>query len=228
MAQSERTAQAALIENARRSAEQAEQAELDATAAVTRGRGELELLAESLRVLPARNRELRTNVQLLREALDRAKLSALNAGLEGARLGDPMGRALVDLAGDLRDLLGRAVGTLEDHATLLTELERERDRVAESLGSARSALAAGGEALGRAQPLRRELGKALGELERQAAAALGTDPQTARLMASAADQARTLGLTLASLIESGAGDAARELVEPLHRVTGARDSSEKP
>ncbi len=228
MAHNEKTAQAALIENARRSAEQAEQAELDATAAVTRGRGELELLGESLRVLPARSRELRTNVQLLREALDRAKLSALNAGLEGARLGDPMGRVLVDLAGDLRDLLGRAVGTLEEHASLLTELERERDRVAESLASVRSALAAGGEALGRAQPLRRELAKALAELERQAAAALGTDPQTARLLASAAEQARTLGQTLQTLVESGAVEAARDLVEPLRAALGAANASEKP
>ena len=228
MGHSERTAQAALIEAARRAAEQAEQAELDATAALSRGRGELEALSEAMRVLPARSRELRTNVQLLREALDRAKLSALNAGLEGARLGDPMGRVLVDLAGDLRDLLSRAVGTLEEHTTLLTELERERERVAESLGSARSALATGGEALGRAQPLRRELAKSMTELERLAAAALGTDPQTARLLASAADQARALGQSLSSLVESGAGEAARELVEPLRVALGTASSGEKP
>lgn len=228
MAQTERAAQAALLESARRSAEQAEQAELDATASVTRGRGELELVSESLRALPARSRELRTNVQLLREALDRAKLSALNAGLEGARLGDPVGRALVDLAGDLRDLLGRAVLTLEEHATLLAELDRERDRLTETLGTARTALAGSGEALSRAQPLRRELAKALAELERHVAAALGTDPQTARLLASAAEQARTLRQTLAGLVESGAGEAARELVEPLREAVASSGSGEEP
>jgi len=228
MSQAERAAQAALIESARRAAEQAEQAELDATAAVAKGRGELELLGEAMRVLPARSRELRTNVQLLREALDRAKLSALNAGLEGARLGDPLGRVLVDLAGDLRDLLSRAVGTLEEHASLLVELDRERDRVAESLDTARTALAAGGEALGRSQSLRRELGRSLAELERQVAAALGTDPQTARLLASAADQIRALSQTLASLAESGAADAVRELVEPLQRAVSGSTSGEKP
>jgi methyl-accepting chemotaxis protein len=227
MAQTDWAAHAALVEGARRSAEQAEQTELDATAALTRGRGELELLSESIRTLPARNRELRTNVQLLREALDRAKLSALNAGLEGARLGDPVGRALVDLAGDLRDLLGRAVGTLEEHGSLLGELERERERERESLTTARTALAASGESLGRAQALRRDLSRAISELERQVSAELGADPETTRLIASATDQAQALRQTLTSLVASGAGETARELLGPLAAALGDTDKSEK-
>src|SRR5262249_15004043 len=135
MAQSDLASATAALAEARRAAEQAEQAELDATAAATRGRSELDLLSEAVRSLPARSRELGTTLQLLREALERAKLAALNAGLEGARLGEPIGHALVDLAGDLRELLSRAVGTLEEHAALLGELERERDRLSESLGT---------------------------------------------------------------------------------------------
>ncbi len=226
MAHTELASATAALEEARRAAEQAEQAELDATAAATRGRGELDLLSEAVRSLPTRSRELRTNVTLLREALERAKLSALNAGLEGARLGEPVGRALVDLAGDLRELLSRAVGTVEEHAALLGELERERDRLAESLATARSALAATAEALARSQPLRRDLSRAHGELERRLAAALGTDPETARLLAAAADQTRLLQKTLAGLIEQGATEAARELLAPLGKIMAG--AGEKP
>ncbi len=226
MAHTELANATAILDEARRVAEQAEQAELDATASATRGRGELELLSEAVRSLPARSRELKTNVQLLREALERAKLSALNAGLEGARLGEPVGRALVDLAGDMRELLTRAVGTLEEHAGLLAELERERDRLAESLATARSALAATAEALGRAQPLRRDLSRAHGELERRLAAALGTDPETARLLATAADQTRQLQRTISGLVEHGAFDAARELLAPLGQIVAG--AGEKP
>ncbi|HEV8247755.1 MAG TPA: hypothetical protein VGP93_18400 [Polyangiaceae bacterium] len=218
MAQNELASATAALADARRAAEQAEQAELDATAAATRGRSELELLSEAVRSLPARSRELGTNVQLLREALERAKLSALNAGLEGARLGEPIGHALVDLAGDLRELLSRAVGTLEEHATLLGELERERDRLSESLGTARSALAATAEALGRAQPLRRDLSRAHSEVERRLAAALGTDPETARLFAAAVEQAKALKKTLAELVQQGAAESARELLTPLDQL----------
>ncbi len=142
-----------LLERARRSAGQADQAELDASAAANRGRSELELLGDALRANPARSRELRTSVQLLREALERAKLSALNAGLEGARIGEPVGKALVDLSQDLRDQLNRAVATLEEHSAMLQDLERERERLTEAVENARAALFASHEAQTRAQPL---------------------------------------------------------------------------
>jgi chromosome segregation ATPase len=214
------------LERARRAAGQAEQAELDASAAANRGRSELELLGDALRANPARSRELRTSVQLLREALERAKLSALNAGLEGARIGEPLGKALVDLAQDLRDQLNRAVATLEEHATMLQDLERERERLTESVENARGALFASHEAQSRAQPLKRDLDKALSDIEKAVVEELGSDPETARLLGSAAEQAKALRESLLGLAARGAGDAARELLASLDAV--ARGAETKP
>lgn len=214
----------ALLERARRAAGQAEQAELDAAAAASRSRSELELLGDALRAAPARSRELRTSVQLLREALERAKLSALNAGLEGARIGEPLGKALVDLSQDLRDQLNRAVATLEEHASMLQELERERDRLTEAVENARAALVASHEAQARARPLRRDLDKALADIESDALRELGSDPETARLLSSAAEQVKSLREALLELKARGAEARARELLASL----AAENVAEEP
>ncbi len=210
-----------LLERARRAAGQADQAELDASSAVNRGRSELELLSDALRANPARSRELRTSVQLLREALERAKLSALNAGLEGARIGEPLGKALVDLAQDLRDQLNRAVATLEEHSAMLQDLERERERLTEAVESARGALFASHEAQSRAQPLKRDLDKALHDIENHVIQRLGSDPETARLLSSAAEQAKALRESLSGLVARGADEAARELLASLAAAESA-------
>ena len=214
-----------LLDRARRAAGQADQAELDAASAANRGRSELELLGDALRANPARSRELRTSVQLLREALERAKLSALNAGLEGARIGEPLGKALVDLAQDLRDQLNRAVATLEEHSAMLQDLERERERLTEAVENARGALLASHEAQARAQPLKRDLDKALHDIERDVIRQLGSDPETARLLSSAAEQAKILRESLAGLMARGADGAARELLASLD---GAASTEPKP
>jgi methyl-accepting chemotaxis protein len=212
-----------LLERARRAAGQADQADLDASSAANRGRSELDLLGDALRANPARSRELRTSVQLLREALERAKLSALNAGLEGARIGEPLGKALVDLAQDLRDQLNRAVATLEEHSSMLQDLERERERLTEAVENARGALFASHEAQARAQPLKRDLDKALHDIENQVIRQLDSDPETARLLSSAAEQAKVLRESLVGLVARGADGAARELLASLDAAAASTE-----
>jgi hypothetical protein len=47
-------------------------------------------------------------------------------------------------------------------------------------------------------------------------------------MASAAAQVKTLRETLLTLAESGAGDAVRELLDPLQSATGGTRAGEEP
>src|SRR6188768_4562036 len=79
-----------------------------ASAGLERQRTELDAVQDSAQKLAARGRDIRNSLQVLRESLDRAKLSALNAGLEGARLGEPVGKALVVMSDEQRNLLARA------------------------------------------------------------------------------------------------------------------------
>src|SRR6478609_5374553 len=100
---------------------------------LTKQRVELETVQESVRNLLSRGRDLRNTLQVLRESVDRAKLSALNAGLEGARLGESVGKALVVMSDEQRNLLARALDALEEHSALLAEVERDRERFSAEL-----------------------------------------------------------------------------------------------
>src|SRR6187402_229379 len=117
-----------VLEAARSAANRVTQAQREVVTSVRTQRSELDAAQESGQRLSTRGRDIRNSLNLLRESVDRAKLTALNAGLEGARLGDPVGKALVVLGDEVRQLLARGLDALEEHAGLLTELDRERER----------------------------------------------------------------------------------------------------
>src|SRR5437868_3775892 len=72
-----------------------------ASSLIARQHAELEAVQEAGQRLGARGRDVRNSLQLVRESVDRAKLTALNAGLEGARLGEPLGKALVAMGDEV-------------------------------------------------------------------------------------------------------------------------------
>ncbi len=195
---------------------------------VARQGSELEAVQEAGLKLGARARDLRNSLQLLRESLDRAKLTALNAGLEGARLGEPMGRPLVAMGDEVRNLLARSIDAIEEHSTILAEVDRDRDRCLAELAR----LSDG------ARELRRELASAeeqgqiaaalLGELRVDLGEAFGTDPEAARLLASSAGQVRDLASNLLQLSERTplAESALRELLGPLLSLVAARGNTD--
>ena len=117
----------AALQAAKTAATRASNEQRAASAGLKRQRGELEAVQESAQKLGIRGRDIRNSLQVLRESVDRAKLSALNAGLEGARLGEPLGKALVVMSDEQRNLLARAIDALEEHSALLAEVERDRD-----------------------------------------------------------------------------------------------------
>src|SRR5687768_15665850 len=66
---------------------EAERALEAAGSAATRQSGEMDSLSDGAQRLVSRGRDVKASVQHVRDMLERAKLTALNAGLEGARLG---------------------------------------------------------------------------------------------------------------------------------------------
>jgi hypothetical protein len=198
-----------------------------ASAAAARGQSELESVSDPARGLPSRGRDVRASLQVLHQALERAKLSALNAGLEGARIGDPLGKAVVDLAGDLRELVSRGIESLEAHATVLAEIELERERWVEGLSRTKDALGVLSGEIGASVRHRNDAQSALAALQRGLAPVLGTDPDTARALLLVSEQSSRLAATLMDL--AGRKDAAtrvrlREALAPV--LAAASDDRE--
>jgi hypothetical protein len=189
----------------------ADQATGQAQAQAARQAAEIEGLLEGGERLALRGRDLRAGVQELRDTLERGRLSTLNAALEGARLGEVAGKALMAMTDEVRSALGRSADVLDDHATRVAELERERERLVLALGPlAESARAVAAEI---ARAVERSHGQrdALAELSLELRQQLGVDPELGGLVARASREAADLLDTLAALESRGAHGEAREL-----------------
>jgi hypothetical protein len=215
------------IERARRALELVDAALDQARGSAARGETQLDVVSDAAHGLPGRGREVRASLQLLYDALERAKLSALNAGLEAARLGDPAGKIVLELSGDLRELVAGALEALQTHVNVLGESERERERWLEGVAQAREIVGAVGTHLGALTQHRQELAAALGVLERAVAPVLGADPKTARLLLELGERGKALAESVAELARNpgGADDerlrqALLPLLEALGRISG--------
>jgi methyl-accepting chemotaxis protein len=200
-----------------------------ASSLVVRQHTELEAVQEAGQRLGTRGRDVRNSLQLVRESVDRAKLTALNAGLEGARLGEPLGKALVAMGDEVRNLLARAIDAIEEHAALLAEVDRERERCLADLGHVSEGTRELGQALARAEE-QCQLGSALlGELRADLGSAFGTDPEAARILAHSAEQVSALAGSLLELSQRSplSGAAMRELLEPLLSLVPTAGDSER-
>ena len=189
----------------------AEQASGQAQAQAARQATEIEALLEAGERLALRGRDLRAGVQELRDTLDRGRLSTLNAALEGARLGEAAGKALMAMTDEVRSTLSRSADVLDEHATRVAELERERERLVLTLGPLADAARAVASEVTRAAERNRAQQSALGELALQLRQRLGVDPELGGLVARAAREASDLLESLAALEARGAESEAKEL-----------------
>ena len=207
----------AALEATRTAASEANAQQRTANARLGRQRTELEAVQESARNLASRSRDVRNTLQVLRESVDRAKLSALNAGLEGARLGEPVGKALVVMSDEQRNLLARALDALEEHAALLAEVERERDRCLVELSQLSEGVRQTEAAFARAERESQLTEALLDQLRTDFGELLGSDPEAALAMVEAAAQVRAAAASLRELAQRAplGVDALRELLGPL-------------
>jgi hypothetical protein len=211
------------IERLRRALELVDGTLDQARGSSARGETQLVAVSDAARGLPGRGREVRASLQLLYESLERAKLSSLNAGLEAARLGDPAGKIVLELSGDLRELVTGALEALEAHANVLGESERERERWLDGVAQAREMVGAVGAQLGALTQQRQELGAALGVLERAVAPVLGADPKTVRRLLELGERSKALAQSLTELAREPGGpndERLRQALSPLLEALG--------
>jgi methyl-accepting chemotaxis protein len=186
-------------ERANQAAAQSLRASQAAGATAAQQRSALEAAADHARLLVSRSRDMRGSAQQVREVLERAKLVALNTGLEGARLGEPAGKAMVAAADELRSVIGRALALLEEHLELLAQVEREREKLRDQVEQAKTGAGTLGDELMRTQNAQRDTTAALEELGTGLERSTGTDREAARIVATAAEHARGLLEALSAL-----------------------------
>lgn len=205
----------------------ADQASGQAQAQAARQAAEIESLLEGGERLALRGRDLRASVQELRDTLERGRLSTLNAALEGARLGEVAGKALMAMTDEVRSALGRSADVLDDHATRVAELERERERLVLALGPLADAARAVASEITRAADRARSQRDALAELTLELRQQLGVDPELGGLLARATREASDFLDTLNALEARGAHGEARELRARIAALTG-RGGADEP
>jgi hypothetical protein len=194
-----------------KAATDAEQASGQAQAQAARQAAEIEGLLEGGERLALRGRDLRASVQELRDSLERGRLSTLNAALEGARLGEVAGKALMAMTEEVRSALGRSADVLDDHATRVAELERERERLVLALGPLADAARAVASEVTRASERNHSQRDALAQLSIELRQQFGVDPELGGLLARASREAAELLDTLSALEARGATAEAQEL-----------------
>ena len=174
---------AALLFGAHHVAAKSNERAVEQCAAANQGlqqcRSQIEICADQARRLEVRLRDTRSSVQQLADTLDRIKLVALNTGLEGARLGESTGKALVAVADEVRSLASRGLDVLATHHRLMDEAELEQQNLVQNTAIAQT------QATGLAQVLRQtheyecDTLAALGTLEKNIERASGLDARTA-------------------------------------------------
>ena len=214
------------LADALKASSDAEQASGLAQAQAARQAAEIEGLLEGGERLALRGRDLRTSVQELRDTLERGRLSTLNAALEGARLGEVAGKALLAMTEEVRSALGRSADVLDEHATRIAELERERERLLLALGPLADAARAVANEVSRAADRNRSQRDALAELSLELRQQLGVDPELGGLLARASREAQDLLDTLSALEARGAVGEARDLRERVAAIV--KGNAEKP
>ncbi len=180
-------------------------------AASTRQRAEVGAAVERARDVAGRVDAATGIARRLTEVLERIDVVALNAGLEGARSAEPAARALMLVSEELRAHVGRGLESGRELDRALAGASSgatdTRDRLE---GTQKDAVELSAES-GQLKAAAQEAAAGFADLESRLRRATGLDPETARLVAVAGDQARGLAAALSSLDGAQGAEALRAL-----------------
>jgi methyl-accepting chemotaxis protein len=177
-------------------------------ATTARQQGIIDAIGEVAHNADGRAGDLGEPMARLAASLDRLRLVALNVGLEGARLGDPAGRALTSVADEVRAQGDRGAEALQDAKTVLHEVTASWAQVRTRANDLRTMHAQAVTQVGSLQSLAQDVVRDIEDVGTWARKLSETDPETALILSQAADHARGLINALTSL----GGRARRDLV----------------
>lgn len=197
---------------------------------VAKQRGLVDALADRARGVSGRSNDLSAGFTRLLDSFARLELLALNAGLEGARLGEGTGHSLGLVSDEIRAHATRGSEACRELGLTLGEIGSELVQVHASLDRAREASAEVAQEAARVGGASADAERALTEMTQRLKKATGSDPETARAISEATEQARALVATLAALTEKAPRafvlGALRPVLEPLLRILEGEEEAE--
>ncbi len=185
-------------------------------------RASVDAAQDRARAISVRAGEIAAAAKKIVETFDRLGLSSLNAGLEGARLGEGPGKSLTLVADEVREHASRGGDAAREIAGGLAECVGELAQVSAQIDRVRETSTEATQDAARAASLAVEGERALAEMGDRMKKATGSDPETSRAIAEAAEHARALVLALSQLsgkVPRGiVVGALRPMLEPLGRL----------
>ena len=203
------------------SATQAAEAAERAAASNAKQRASLDAGTDETRSIAARTEEIARHVTRLADAFERLNVVALNAGLEGARLGEAAGKPLSLVSEEVRAQADRGAESAREIGRVIADFTREIAGVGARFDDARGHGADATQQASTAAAAASVSPRALAELGDRLRSATGSDPETAQAIAQATEHARALVSALGTL--SGRvprallTTALRPMLEPLVR-----------
>jgi uncharacterized protein YukE len=189
-----------------------------------------DILTDCAHAVSSRTQDLSSGFTRMADTLERLSLVALNAGLEGARLGEGAGRSLLLISEEVRAHVTRGNDSAREVTASLGDMGSEVAKLHGSIERARQASIESSREAGRIASASTEAERALVELGERLRKTTGHDPETVRLVAQASDHVRALVGTLGAL--NGKANqqlllgALRPMLDPLARILAERERNE--
>jgi methyl-accepting chemotaxis protein len=197
-----------------------------------RQRAAMDAVADRTHTLSSRAGELQAGFSRMLDSFERLGLVALNAGLEGARLGESEGRALGLVSEEVRALSSRGGDAARDLGTAIGQLAGELTQLESQVGQAQIVVAEVTQDSARAAGAASDAEAALLDMGDRVRKATGSDPEAVRAIAEASERARALVSSLTALNgkvpRTMLLGALRPAIEPLARLLGEDDREGEP
>ena len=196
-----------------------------------RQRASIDSVADRARGLASRAAEVQGAVARVIDVFERLALVALNAGLEGARMGESEGRPLGLVGDEVRSHSTRGAETARELAAALTQLASDLAQLDTYVAQAQGVVAEVTQDSARAAGAASDAEAALVDIGERFKKATGSDPETVRAIAEASERARALVTSLTALSgkvpRSLVAGALAPVLAPLARVLGDDEPEEE-
>jgi methyl-accepting chemotaxis protein len=188
-------------------------------------------LADRAHAVAARAQDLASGFSRMTDVFERLGLVALNAGLEGARLGEGGGRPLLLLSDEVRSHATRGADGARELSSTVAELITEAAKLGGFIDQVKQASSDASQEAARAAAKAAEAERALVKVGAELREATGSDPETVRMIAEAGEHVRALVTTLGALSEKVPRQiltgTLRPVLEPLARALTEDDADDE-
>ncbi|NOU26643.1 MAG: hypothetical protein HOO96_01950 [Polyangiaceae bacterium] len=185
-------------------------------------RGAVDGIADRARAIASRSSELSQSLRRVHEVFERLAVLALNASLEGARQPEGVGQPLLLIGDEVRSHAARGTELARELESAFGDVTGELAQIGASVESTKDTSHEASSESARAGSAASNAERALQEVRESLRRTTGTDPETMRALAEAAEHARALVTSLGTLSgkvpEGLVASVLRPAVEPLLRL----------